>query len=101
MTGPIAVGEPLQLVMAAWLGEDGQREDSDTDAKGKQRGDGMPDMGGPLTRWPASVLKPKAAEGAGQHQLAPGDEHRDGVLHAWMLADSWPWVLLAWPDGGS
>jgi hypothetical protein len=98
MSDPVCVGDAQQLAMAAWLGEQCQREGSD--AEGQQRRDGVADMGGPLAWWPASVLKPKAAESPGQQQLTAGDEQRNGVLHGWMLADSWPWGLGAWSGGG-
>jgi hypothetical protein len=99
MTGPVHVGEAHQLVVVAWSGEQRQREGSNRDAKGQQRRDGMPDMGGPLARWSASVPKPKAAQGPGQQELAAGDEQRNRVVHAWMLPDSRPWELPAWSDG--
>jgi hypothetical protein len=98
MTGPVGVGEAFQLVLAALSGEQGQREGSDADAKGQQRRDGVPGMGGPLTRRVASIPKPQATKGPGQQQLTAGDEQGNGVLHAWMLASSPPW-LLAGPDG--
>jgi hypothetical protein len=98
MTSPVRVGEPFQLGAAAPSGEDGQREGSDADAKGQQRRDGVPDMGGPLAWRSASVPKPQATKGPGQQQLTAGDEQRNGVLHAPMLASSSPW-RLAWPDG--
>jgi hypothetical protein len=100
MTGSIRGGKDQRLVMAAWSGEDRQGEGSDANAKGQQRRDRVADMGGALVRGPASVPKPLAAEGSGQQQLAAGDEQRNGVLHAWMLPGSPPW-LLAWPDGGA
>ena len=100
MSDPVRVGDAQQLAMAAWLGQQCQRESSDTDAKGQQRRDGVADMGGPLARWPASVPKPKAAERPGQQELTAGDEQRNGVLHGWMLPDSWPWELGAWSGGG-
>jgi hypothetical protein len=93
MTGPVRVGEPVQVGAATSSGEDGQREGSDADAKGQQRRDGVSDMGGPLARRPASVPKPQATKGPGQQKLTTGDEQRDGVLHARMLASSPRWLL--------
>ena len=93
MTRPVGVGEPLPLVVVDSSGEEGQREGSDADAKRHQRRDGVPDMGGPLARRAASVPKPQATNGSGQQQLTAGDEQRNGVLHARMLASSLPWLL--------
>ena len=98
MTRPVRLREPLRLVVVDCSGEDGQREDSDANAKGQQRRDGVPDMGGPLARRSASVPKPQATDGPGQHELTAGDEQRDGVLHTRMLPSSPPW-RLAGPDG--
>ena len=84
----------------AWSGEQRQREGGNRDAKGQERRDGVADMGGPLARRPASVPKSLAAQGARQQELAAGDEQRNGVVHAWMLADSRPWELPAWSGGG-
>ena|SRR5688572_6669860 len=98
MTRPVRVREPVELGVATPSGQDGQREGSDADAKGQQRRDGMPDMGGPLGRRSASVPKPQATKGPGQQQLTAGDEQGNGVLHARMLPSSRPW-RLAWPDG--
>jgi hypothetical protein len=92
MTRPVRVGES-QLGTAAPSGEDSQRESSDADAKRRQRRDGVPHMGGPLVRWSASVPKPQATERSGQQQLTAGDQQRNGVLHARMLASSPPWLL--------
>jgi hypothetical protein len=100
MTGPVRVGHALPLVLVARSGEEGQREDSHADHQGHQRRDGVADMGGPLARWPTSVPKPKATERPGQQQLTAGDEHRNGVLHGWMLPDTWPWGLGARSGGG-
>ena len=100
MTVPARVGDRRSVVLVGWSGEDGQRQDSEADAKGYQRRDGMPGVGGALARWLASVPKPLAANDPGQQELAGGDEDRNGVLHAGMLADSWPLVLAARPDGG-
>jgi len=100
MTGPVRVGEAHQLVFVAWSGEQRQREGSDRDAKRQQRRDGVADMGGPLARRSASVPKPLAAQGPGQQELAAGDEQRNSVVHAWMLADSRPWELPAWSGDG-
>jgi hypothetical protein len=99
MTGPAGVGWPVQPVLAAPSGEEGQREGSDADDKGQQRRDGVPDMGGALTRWSALVPKPLAAEDSGQQQRAAGDEHRDGVGHGRMLADSGLRLLGSGPEG--
>ena len=93
MTRPVGVGEPFQLGAAAPSGEYGQRESGDADAKRQQRRDGVPDMGGPLARRAASVPKPQATKGPGQQQLTAGDEQRNGVLHARMLASSLAWLL--------
>jgi hypothetical protein len=98
MTGPAGVGWPVQPVMAAPSGKEGQREGSDADAKGQQRRDGVPDMGGPLARRSASIPKPQATKGPGQQKLTAGDEQGNGVLHGWMLPSSPPWPL-AWPNG--
>jgi hypothetical protein len=38
------------------------------------------------------VPKPQATKGPGQQKLTPGDEQRNGVLHARMLASSPPWL---------
>ena len=100
MTRPLGVGEPLQLVMAAQLGEDGQGEGSKADAKRQQRGDGVAGMGGPLARWPASIPKPLAADDPGDQELTAGDEYRNGVLHAGMLADPRPWLRPTRSGGG-
>ncbi len=93
MTRPVRVGESFQLGAAAPSGEDSQREGGDADAKRHQRRAGVPHMGGPLARWPASVPKPQATKGPGQQELTAGDEQRYGVLHARMLASSPPWLL--------
>jgi hypothetical protein len=100
MSGPIRLGEPVQLVTAGWSGEEGQRQDGEADAKGQQGRDGVADMGGPLAWWPASVSEQLAAEDPGQQQRASGEEQRDGVGHHRMLPDSRPWGRLAWRDGG-
>jgi hypothetical protein len=93
MIRPTRVGEPLRLVVVDSSGEDGQREGSNADAKGQQRGDGVPDMGGPLARRSASVPKPQATKGSRQQQLTASDEQRNGVLHARMLPSSPPRLL--------
>jgi hypothetical protein len=36
MSNPVRLGDAQQLAMAAWLGEQCQREGSDADAKGQQ-----------------------------------------------------------------
>jgi hypothetical protein len=38
------------------------------------------------------VPKPQATKGPGQQKLTPGDEQRNGVLHARMLPSSPPWL---------
>ena len=93
MTRPVRVGEAFQVAAAAPSGQDGQREGSDADAKRQQRCDGVPDVGGPLARRSALVPKPQATKGPGQQKLTTGDEQRDGVLHARMLASSPRWLL--------
>jgi hypothetical protein len=93
MTGPVGLGEPVQVGAATSSGEDGQREGSDADAKRQQRRDGMPHMGGSLARRPASIPKPQATKSPGQQKLTTGDEQRDGVLHARMLPSSLAWLL--------
>jgi hypothetical protein len=86
MTDPARVGDARPLVLVAWSGEDSQREDSHTGHQGHQRRDGMPEMGGPLARWPASVPKHQAAENPGQQQRTSGEQHRGRVGHGGMVA---------------
>ena len=86
MSDPARVGGALPLVLVARSGEEGQRENGHADHQGHQRRDGMPDMDGPLARWPASVPKHQAAEDPGQQQRAAGEEHRGGVEHGGMVA---------------
>ena len=85
MTGLIGVSEILRGVMAAWSGKQGQRQDRDADTKSHQRRDGVPDVGGPLAWWPASVTEHLAAEDHGEQERAGGEEHRDGVGHGGMV----------------
>jgi hypothetical protein len=86
MSDPTRVGDALPLVLVAWSGEEGQREDSHADHQGHQRRDGVADMGGSLAWWPASVPKHQAAEDPGQQQRAAGKEHRGGVGHDGIVA---------------
>jgi hypothetical protein len=96
----VRVGGFQRVRTSGWSGEDGQGKGSNAETEREQRHDRVPEVGASLAWWPASIPKPQAANSPCQQKLAAGDEHRNGVLHAWMLADSWPWVLLAPPDGG-